>query len=521
MNGSEQRAGIRQVPLEKLLGGISALELAGNREPAGEITCVTSDSREVIPGALFVAVRGYCTDGHRFIKSAVERGAGSVICEEIPSGIEDGVLFIKVTDARIALAEAARIYYGEASDQLMIIGVTGTNGKTTTSKLITSMLNARGISCGYIGTNLCTYAEREIPLDRTTPEAHGLHALFRQMLDGGCRAVVMEVSSHALMLKRVHGIRFRAAVFTNLTPEHLDFHETMEAYASAKQLLFDQLTPDGFAVLNRDDPAAPFMAERVRPEKIYCCSLSSRQPSSLACGNSFFAEITSASIASSRVALHFPETVVSMEVRLPGSFNVMNMLEAASVGFGMGLDPDEICRSLSLVSAVEGRMERVGESCSGGMAFVDYAHTPDALFKALSTLRALKDEHSRLVVVFGCGGNRDRSKRPEMGRIASELADEVIITSDNPRDEDPEAILDAIEQGMNRSGRYRRIIDRAEAIRVAVSMIRTGDVLLVAGKGHEKYQEISGRKAFFSDREQLLTSMQHSCEGEPEKECER
>lgn len=517
MSSTPKHSGILQVPLEELLRAVTSLELKGTIPVSSLITLVTSDSRELIPGAMFVAVKGYCTDGHHFIKSAVERGAVAVICEEFPAENEPGVLFIRVADARIGLAEAARIFYGRASDRLMIIGVTGTNGKTTTSKLITSMLNAQGISSGYIGTNLCTMAEREIPLDRTTPEAHGLHALFRQMVECGCRAVVMEVSSHALMLKRVHGLRFHAAVFTNLTPEHLDFHETMEAYGSAKQLLFDQLSPEGFAVFNSDDPAAALMASRVAADKIYCCTLQAGSSSIPACSRLFFADIMQSSIASSRVALHFQEKVVSMEILLPGSFNVMNMLEAAAVGAGMGIAPESICGALSAVSFVEGRMERVAESGAGGTAFVDYAHTPDALFHTLSTLKELKGEHSRLVVVFGCGGNRDRSKRSAMGRIASELADEVIITSDNPRDEDPEAILDEIERGMEGS-QFMRISDRKEAIKKGVSLLQKGDVLLVAGKGHEKYQEVAGRKEFFSDRESLLTAIEESRAGKPQKE---
>jgi UDP-N-acetylmuramyl-tripeptide synthetase len=509
------------VQLEELLGGITYLALKGNLKAEGPVSIVSSDSREMLAGSLFVAVRGYCTDGHRFIKSALDRGAKAVICEEFPPDTgSSSALFIQVSDARQALAEAAGIFYGKAADQLHIIGVTGTNGKTTTAKLITAMLNANGIPAGYIGTNLCRIADRDIPLDRTTPEAHGLHALFRQMVDSGCRAVVMEVSSHALMLKRVYGIRFHAAVYTNLTMEHLDFHDTMEAYASAKQLLFDQLSPEGFAVINCDDPAAPRMAERVAPEKIFCCSLSSGDGSISECGKRFRAEITQSTLAAHSVMLHFPASVVSMQVRLPGIFNVMNMLEAAAVGFGMGLDPSDIGHALSEVSAVEGRMERVTDNLVGWSAFVDYAHTPDALCKVLTALSELKSENSRLVVVFGCGGNRDRTKRPEMGRIASEIADEVIITSDNPRDEDPEAILDEIERGIT-GARYTRICDRGEAIRHAVSLLESGDILLVAGKGHEKYQEIAGRKEFFSDRELLLTCMQDNCTGQPGKESTR
>ncbi|MEI7708655.1 MAG: UDP-N-acetylmuramoyl-L-alanyl-D-glutamate--2,6-diaminopimelate ligase [Chlorobium sp.] len=513
----------RELPLEELLEGITCTSLAGRSDVGGTIRMVTSDSREVFPGSLFVAVRGYCADGHQFIESAIQRGAVAVVCEELPPETSQECLYITVPDARIALGEAARIFYGKASDQLLIIGVTGTNGKTTTAKLITAMLNANGIASGYIGTNLCRIGEREISLERTTPEAHGLHSLFSEMVEAGCRAVVMEVSSHALVLKRVYGIRFHAAVFTNLTMEHLDFHHSMHEYAMAKQLLFDALGPDGFAVLNVDDPYAQEMAARVEPEKIYCCSLEGALSVPVKCSRHFRADIIESSIAGSAIALHFPDALVHMKVRLPGLFNVMNVLEAAAVGTGMGIAPEEICRSLSEVAGVDGRMERVGDGSMGWSAFVDYAHTPDALFKVLDALRGLKTEGSRLVVVFGCGGNRDTGKRPEMGRIASEIADEVILTSDNPRDEEPEAILDEIERGIVpgiADGHYRRVSDRSEAIRAGVSMLRPGDILLVAGKGHERYQEIAGRKYFFSDQEEIKKYMQQHCSGYPEKEKE-
>ncbi len=505
------------VQLEELLKGVAFLALAGN-PPAGEmIGMVTCDSREVLPCSLFVAIKGYCDDGSRFINSAIKRGAAAVICEEFPPDIVSSCCYIKVSDARKALAEAARIFYGKASDRLLIIGVTGTNGKTTTARLITAMLNACGISAGYIGTHLCRIGDVDIALERTTPEAHGLHALFSKMVHAGCRAVVMEVSSHALVLQRVFGLRFHAALFTNLTPEHLDFHHSMQEYASAKLQLFDQLSPEGFAVFNSDDSYASQMAGRVAQDKIYCCSLQKGAQPLFPCGLRFEAEILESTLASSSVVLHFPDAQLTMQVGLPGRFNVMNVLEAAAIGTGMGLAPEEICRSLSEVLTVEGRMERVGESHEGWCAFVDYAHTPDALFKALEALSVLKPDGSRLVVVFGCGGNRDRTKRPEMGRIASEMADEVIITSDNPRNEEPEWILDEIERGIT-GDHYMRISDRAEAIRRAVQILKKGDVLLVAGKGHEKYQEIAGEKHFFSDQDLIKKYMQENVSGYPEKE---
>lgn len=487
--------------VDEIVAGIGGVLESRGAAGVSEVTGVTSDSREVTPGAMFVAVRGFSTDGHRHIDAAIDAGAVAVVCLEYPGLCRPSVRYILVQDARKALADVSRIFFGNASDKLMIIGVTGTNGKTTTSRLITSMLNGAGIPAGYIGTGLCRIGNRDIPLERTTPEASGLHGLFRQMLDAGCRAAVMEVSSHALVLDRVHGIRFRAAVFTNLTPEHLDFHETMERYAEAKRLLFDQISEEGFAVVNADDPRAEFMVERIPSDRVFCCSVEGKDTG---CdpGRSLLAEISGMAVDGSMATVAFSGRRMPMKVSLPGSFNVMNMLEAFTVGIGLGLDPDTVLHGLAGADAVDGRMERVWSSDRERCAIVDYSHTPDALRKALETLRDITPPGSKLVVVFGCGGNRDRQKRPEMGRIAVELADRVILTSDNPRDEDPDSILDEIEAGIEGRG-HLRIADRAEAIRRAVSGLEKGDILLVAGKGHEQYQEVGGRKLHFSDRETL------------------
>lgn len=474
-------------------------------QPVAGVTC---DSRQVVAGSVFVAVRGFSTDGHLHIDEAIEAGAVSVVCEVLPVLCHPSVCYLLVNDARKALADLSRLFFGNASGALMIIGVTGTNGKTTTSRLVTSMLNAAGVPTGYIGTGLSLIGDRQITLERTTPEAPGLHDLFRQMVDAGCRAVVMEVSSHALMLARVHGLRFRAAVFTNLTPEHLDFHLTMESYAEAKRLLFERLDDDGFAVLNADDPHAVFMAKSLSMDRIYCCSVG-ENASLCEPHRRFVANITSMSAEGSMVELSFNERTMSMAVPLPGAYNVMNTLEALSVGIGLGLDPETALSALAGAEAVPGRMERLWSRDRSRCAFVDYAHTPDALRKALETLRAIRPADAKLMVVFGCGGNRDRQKRPEMGRIAAELADRVILTSDNPRDEDPETILDEIEAGMAGCA-HLRIADRAAALRLAVAELGKGDLLLVAGKGHERYQESGGRRLFFSDRDELLVCFETS-----------
>jgi UDP-N-acetylmuramyl-tripeptide synthetase len=505
------------VLLSGMIREIDFLELAGKQSGTVGVVSLTADSRDVVPGSLFVAVRGFASDGHRYIDTAVRNGAIAVICETFPERPASEALFIRVADSRRALAEAARAFYAHASDSLMLIGVTGTNGKTTTARLIADLLGSCGIPAGYIGTGLCRIGGRDIPLERTTPEAHELQALFRQMVGEGCRAAVMEVSSHALVLQRVHALRFRVAVFTNLSSEHLDFHHTMQEYASAKRLLFDQLAPEGFAVLNCDDPHAALMASGVPESMRFCCSLHPDEEPSISSSARFSALVKAGSVDSSLVEIRFPDAVKSVRTELPGSYNVMNLLEAAAVGRGLGLTPDAIALALQRPFRVSGRMERVGDPFGSRSAFVDYAHTPDALEKAISALRGLMASDARLVVVFGCGGNRDRTKRPEMGRIASENADFVFLTSDNPRDEDPEIILDEIERGMQGT-RYRRVAGRGEAIREAAAMLRPGDVLLVAGKGHETYQEIAGMKHFFSDQEILGESLRDTAPLTTQKE---
>ncbi|KAA6233289.1 UDP-N-acetylmuramoyl-L-alanyl-D-glutamate--2,6-diaminopimelate ligase [Chlorobium phaeovibrioides] len=497
------------LPVSRLLDALTAPEILSDAPCRGSLSMISSDSRDIEQGGLFVAVRGFQADGHDFVADAVSRGAAAVICEEFPGGdLPPGVCFIKVPDARLALAEAAFALYGGASKQLDVIGVSGTNGKTTTAMLIAAMLNHNGIRCGYIGTGRAVIGDEEIPLERTTPEAHGLQRLLRRMVDEGCRAVAMEVSSHALMLQRVHGVRFRVAVFTNLTVDHLDFHGSMEAYASAKQRLFRQLLPEGRAVLNMDDPRASFMAEGLPPASCSGCSLSGveRRADWNVCGEWFLAEVTGEDAQSSHLRLSFPDGMFDGELLLPGRFNVMNALLAAATCHAMGVSGGAAAASFPFLPPVQGRMERVDGGPGRVRAIVDYAHTPDALQRVLQTLARLKPVGGRLAVVFGCGGDRDASKRPVMGRIAEELADMVILTSDNPRSEDPERILDDIEQGMSCIG-HRRIADRGTAISTAVAELGELDILLVAGKGRESYQESMGKRVFFSDREFLLNSL--------------
>ncbi len=486
----------------ELLERLDILSVGGSVREEQEITAMTCDSREASPGCLFIAVRGSVTDGHRFIGSALERGASVVVSEEPPRNENRNFLSVVVRDSREARAIAASAWYGDPAKEMRIIGVTGTNGKTTTARLLASMFNECGVVTGYIGTGQALAGEDAVSLERTTPEAEELHRLFRLMVERRCTTVVMEVSSHALAQRRTFGIVFAGAVFTNLTPEHLDFHHDMERYAAAKRVLFENLDPEGFAVVNTDDPASGYMTEGIGGGRVRRCSVAG----AVAAGaNDVGAVVTDASMEGTRLRLETGGRSYEAFFALPGLYNVMNLTEVFASGVASGIPPEKALAFLASAQPVEGRMERVGEGRDGSFAVVDYAHTPDALEKVVGTLDALKPEGSKLIVVFGCGGNRDRGKRPEMGRIAA-AADRVVVTSDNPRDEDPEAIMDEIVAGIRSTG-YLRFADRAEAIRCGVNLMKGGDVLLIAGKGHEKYQEKHGEKVYFSDQETALAAL--------------
>lgn len=502
------------VTLGMLLERLDVETVKGDCRPEVPVERITSDSRQVAKGALFTAVRGHVTDGHRFIGDAVAGGAGAVVCEALPEDSGGGCPFIVVQDSRKAMAQIAKAFYRDTSDRLQIIGVTGTNGKTTTARLMAAMMSGCGIATGYIGTGLALAGEETIPLERTTPEAEELHRLFYMMAERGCKAVVMEVSSHALVLLRTYGIVFTGAVFTNLTQDHLDFHHTMEKYAAAKQMLFSAVAPEGYVVVNADDPWAGFMAGNRGSARLYCCTVGDKQ---FACkeGEEVRAKVVEADMQRTRVEVSIKGRSCEGVFKLLGLYNVMNLLEVFASGVAMGLEPANVIRRLSWLSPVEGRMEIIRDTTGDFCAVVDYAHTPDALEKVIGELNNLKPEGAALAVVFGCGGNRDREKRSKMGEIAAKKADRVIITSDNPRDENPESILDHIAEGLA-SASYMRFGDRAEAIRCGVNLLKKGDMLLVAGKGHETYQESAGARRYFSDREiarKALLARSSNCKG--------
>ncbi len=475
--------------LRELLAVISPLETSG--DTGVEILGVRGDSRRVRKGDLFVATRGGAADGHDFIADAVAAGAAAVVCEK-RGAAPPGVAVIRVANSRRALARLADAFHGKPSSRLTMIGVTGTNGKTTTSLLLASVLEAAGIPTGVIGTLAVRFGNRAIPAANTTPPADDLHDLLGQMLQAGMKAAVMEVSSHALHQGRAEGVAWDAAIFTNFTQDHLDYHGSMEAYFEAKQRLFQSLGRGGkagVAALNADDPRAAEL-RRATPSGAR----------TLLYGTSEEAEVRATDIATSldgsRFLLRAKEGETEIRTPLFGAHNIANALAAAAAGLALGVGLPAVARGIAGVACVPGRLERVNSTPA---VFVDYAHTEDALRRVLQTLRPFT--RGRLLLVFGCGGGRDRAKRPLMGRAAAELADFSFVTSDNPRFEAPEAIAEEVLKGFGkRADRREKILDRRDAIRAALAMADPRDTVLIAGKGHETYQEARGVRQPFDDR---------------------
>ena len=472
--------------LDQLLTALPAAATAGPTDC--EVTDVAAHHGAVHPGSVFVAVRGFRHDGHTFAAEAASRGAVAVVLErEIP--LPGGVTRVLVGDSREALAHLSAAFFGFPSTALDVIGVTGTNGKGTTAYLIDAMLSGAGMSCGIIGTMGARIGAQTLPLDRTTPEAVDLQRLLRQMADAGLGHAVVEVASHALALRRVEGTRFAAAVFTNLTQDHLDFHHSLEEYRKSKRRLFEMVDPGGVSIVNADDAHAPVMASASRaPVVTYAIA----GP----------ADITAAGVrlhlAGSEYTLRTPERSVPIATTLHGRFNVYNALAASAVALHYGVAVEVIRDVLAIFPGVSGRFEAVDEGQGFGVV-VDYAHTPDGLDNVIRTARDFV--RGRTIVVFGAGGDRDRTKRPAMGTIVSSLADIAVVTSDNPRSEEPTAIIEEILRGMT-GGRAEVEVepDRRRAIARAVALARPGDFIIIAGKGHEPYQEIQGTKHPFDDR---------------------
>jgi UDP-N-acetylmuramoyl-L-alanyl-D-glutamate--2,6-diaminopimelate ligase len=495
-------------PLRSLVEALAVRAIHG--DPAVPIGSVVSDSRSAGPGALFVALHGTRADGAAFIDDAIARGAAAVVADRPVSPERMGkVVWIQVDEPAVALALLAAAFHGRPADRFVRLGVTGTNGKTTTTYLLEAALRAAGFRPGVIGTIEVRFPGTAEPSRLTTPDPVALHGWFARMAEAKVDHLVMEVSSHGLVQKRVAGLRFHAAAFTNLSHDHLDFHPSFEAYAEAKLLLFrEHLEPGATAVVCEDDPFGERVRAAAAGRKVIGFSTRPGGPADLA------VESATYRASGTTATLRCLGSRVEIESPLIGEHNLSNLLAAVGLGIAAGLDPTAAAEGAASLRSVPGRLERA-DLPNGAHAFVDYSHTPDALERAIRTLRAVGE--GRLWVIFGCGGDRDRQKRPVMGRAAA-AADRVVLTSDNPRSENPETILDEVEPGLREAGLdrvaigalaqtgrgYARETDRRTAIRETVQRLASGDVLLVAGKGHENYQIVGTERRHFDDREEVL-----------------
>ena len=475
--------------LQAILQGLEPLEV--HADLSREITGIAYDSRAVKPGNLFVAICGYDTDGHKYIPMALEKGAACVLCEKAPAEGE----YVLLSDTRRGLALAGANWYGNPAGEMTMIGITGTNGKTTTTYLVKHILeDCLGAKVGLVGTIQNMIGDEVLHTERTTPESLELQALFRHMADAGCTHVVMEVSSHALSLHRVDGVTFDVGVFTNLTQDHLDFHKTMEEYCRAKAMLF---TKSKVGAVNVDDPwAKEILAHATCPVLTY----SAKGQAAL--------EATDIRLEPHHVAFtaHYQGTETACTLGIPGAFSVYNALSALSAALALGIAPEKAAASLATARGVKGRAEVVPTPGKDYTVLIDYSHTPDSLENILKTVREFA--RGRVIAVFGCGGDRDPIKRPIMGKIAADLADLVVVTSDNPRTEDPMAIIDQILVGIPKDQTPTTVIEnRRQAIRWAMDNAQAGDVIVLAGKGHETYQEIGHEKFHLDEREEVAAHL--------------
>ena len=475
--------------LRTLISALDAPQVVGADQLA--IGQIVSDSRRVVPGSLFVAVRGVAVDGHQYIASAIEKGAVAIVCEEFPEALVDKATFIVVKDSAYALGMLLSRSYGDPSQKLKLVGVTGTNGKTTIATVLYELFRRLGYKVGLLST-VCNYIDGEaIPTDHTTPDPITLHALIARMVEAGCTYAFMEVSSHSIDQRRISGLDFDGGIFTNLTRDHLDYHKTVENYLKAKKKFFDELPAKAFALTNVDDKSGMVMLQNTKAQKLTY---------SLRTLADFKGRILESHFEGTDLLINDKEVTV----RFVGRFNVYNLLAVYGAAVSLGADPDEVLVALSAMHPVSGRFETI-HSPEGFTAIVDYAHTPDALTNVLNSIHEVLEGKGRIITVVGAGGNRDKGKRPLMAKEAARLSDQVILTSDNPRFEEPDAIIQDMVAGLTKADLERTlcITDRAQAIKTATMLAKRGDVILVAGKGHEDYQEVKGVKHHFDDREQL------------------
>lgn len=456
------------------------------------VCSITANSRQVTPKSLFVAVKGTQADGHAYIASAIEQGASVVVCQQIPHDKPEHVTFLQVEDSQDALGNLAAAFYGYPSEKMIMVSVTGTNGKTTVATLLYQLFRQLGHKVGLLST-VCNYInEQAVPSTHTTPDAVQLHALLAQMADAGCRYAFMEVSSHAIDQQRIAGICFDGAIFTNLTRDHLDYHKTFQGYLNAKKAFFDSLPPHAFALTNIDDKNGQIMVQNTRAN-VYSYSLLSPAD--------FKGKVLEQSIEGMLMQINTKEVAV----QLVGGYNAQNLLAVYGAAYLLHNQADEVLRIMSGLKPVAGRLDTI-YSTKGITAIVDYAHTPDAVANTLNTLQKI-NKGGKLITVIGCGGNRDKGKRPEMARLAYKGSNLLIITSDNPRFEKPADIINDMMQGLSEQEQDEVLCieNREQAIKTAVKMAKAGDLIFVAGKGHENYQEIEGVKHPFNDKELLQT----------------
>lgn len=475
--------------LQEVLLKVSPLEILGDENV--EIASIHMDSRRVEKGSLFVAVKGTQADGHAYISKAIELGAVAVACQTLPDDRPSGVTFVRLEDTEDAVGKLATQFYGDPTAHLTLVGVTGTNGKTTIATLLYNMFRKFGYKVGLCST-VCNYIDTEaVPADHTTPDPITLNSLLARMVKAGCQYAFMEVSSHSIHQKRIGGLRFKGGIFTNLTRDHLDYHKTFENYRDAKKAFFDGLSKNAFAVTNLDDRNGQIMVQNTQ------ATVKTYSQRTLA---DFKARLLEMSFEGMLLDINGREVSVSFV----GKFNVSNLLAVYGTAVMLGQDPEKVLTVLSTLHSVNGRFQTL-RSPRGYTAIVDYAHTPDALVNVLNAIHEVLNRKGELITVCGAGGNRDKGKRPLMAQEAANRSDKVIITSDNPRFEDPQSIILDMLAGLDaeQSRKVLSIVDRREAIRTACMMAKPGDVILVAGKGHENYQEIEGVKHHFDDKEEL------------------
>ena len=472
--------------LQDILYGVALKRVIGS--PETQVSSIVFDSRKAAPDTVFVAIAGSAADGHQFIEQAIAQGCRALVCERLPAKLKEGVNYFQVEDSAAALGIMASNYYEQPSRKLKLLGVTGTNGKSTIATLLFQLFRDLGYKCGLISTVQNQIHDELIPATHTTPNAIELNELLSRMVEAGCDYAFMEVSSHALSQGRVSGISFSGGIFSNLSHDHLDFHKTFDAYLKAKKLFFDQLGKNAFALSNVDDKNGMVMLQNTAAyKKTY--------------GIRNMADFKARIIENSFTGLYLNMDGNEVWFKLVGSFNAYNLLAVYAAALLLDQDRIKVLTSLSRLGGAEGRFDHF-VSPAGVIGIVDYAHTPDAVQNVLGTIQDIRKGTEKVICVIGCGGDRDRSKRPVMAQVACDWSDKVILTSDNPRSEDPELILKDMEAGVlpNNKRKAMMIVDRKEAIRTACHLAAPGDIILVAGKGHEKYQEIAGRKLPFDDK---------------------